>query len=103
MRRGLIEIQQWLPISWRIDPDLNAKLTLVELLQGYPSTTASSPIDQDFFMSTALSTDDFDQTVCTQEQLAIEGISGFYCYTRRQNVGLVVRGSTATNVRSNHS
>ncbi|KAF7338824.1 hypothetical protein MSAN_02205100 [Mycena sanguinolenta] len=32
----------------------------------------------------------FDATVCTPEQLAISGASEFYCYTRRQNVGLVV-------------
>ncbi|KAJ7909308.1 hypothetical protein B0H13DRAFT_2492864, partial [Mycena leptocephala] len=28
--------------------------------------------------------------VCTPEQLTTEGFSGFYCYTRKQNVGLVV-------------
>ncbi|KAJ7809865.1 hypothetical protein B0H14DRAFT_2607757 [Mycena olivaceomarginata] len=31
----------------------------------------------------------FDSTVCTPEQRAISGASEFYCYTRRQNVGLV--------------
>ncbi|KAJ7893850.1 hypothetical protein B0H14DRAFT_2559484 [Mycena olivaceomarginata] len=36
-----------------------------------------------------MSNDSFDQTVCTPEQLAHSGSSGFYCYTRRQNVGLV--------------
>ncbi|KAJ7136997.1 hypothetical protein C8R44DRAFT_948745, partial [Mycena epipterygia] len=33
--------------------------------------------------------DNFDQTVCTPEQLAVSGFSEFYCYTRRQNVALV--------------
>jgi hypothetical protein len=32
----------------------------------------------------------FDSTVCIPEQLAISGASEFYCYTRRQNIGLVV-------------
>ncbi|KAJ7581011.1 hypothetical protein C8J56DRAFT_958806 [Mycena floridula] len=31
-----------------------------------------------------------DSPVCTPEQIALSGSSGFYCYTRRQNVGLVV-------------
>ncbi|KAJ6469331.1 hypothetical protein C8R45DRAFT_428778 [Mycena sanguinolenta] len=31
----------------------------------------------------------FDSTVCTPEQVAISGASEFYCYTRRENVGLV--------------
>ncbi|KAJ7459284.1 hypothetical protein FB451DRAFT_1097412, partial [Mycena latifolia] len=34
--------------------------------------------------------DNLDQTVCTPEQRANAGFSEFYCYTRRQNVGLVV-------------
>ncbi|KAJ7232693.1 hypothetical protein C8J57DRAFT_172111 [Mycena rebaudengoi] len=37
-----------------------------------------------------MSSDNFDQTVCTPEERAKSGSSGFYCYTRRQNVGLVV-------------
>ncbi|KAJ7512001.1 hypothetical protein B0H11DRAFT_1699795 [Mycena galericulata] len=37
-----------------------------------------------------MSSENFDATVCTQEQLENSGASGFYCYTRRQNVGLVV-------------
>ncbi|KAF7354002.1 Cyclic AMP receptor 1 [Mycena venus] len=37
-----------------------------------------------------MASSNFDQTVCTEEQLAISGASDFYCYTRRQNVGLVV-------------
>ncbi|KAJ7692428.1 hypothetical protein B0H17DRAFT_1061456 [Mycena rosella] len=37
-----------------------------------------------------MSNPNFDQTVCTPEEVASEGFSGFYCYTRRQNVGLVV-------------
>ncbi|KAF8217607.1 hypothetical protein K438DRAFT_4637 [Mycena galopus ATCC 62051] len=37
-----------------------------------------------------MSTSSFDSTVCTPEQVAISGASEFYCYTRRQNVGLVV-------------
>ncbi|KAJ6580563.1 hypothetical protein DFH09DRAFT_1146135, partial [Mycena vulgaris] len=32
----------------------------------------------------------FDQTVCSPEQLANSGFSQFYCYTRRQKVALVV-------------
>jgi hypothetical protein len=43
-----------------------------------------------------MSNDSFDQTVCTPEQLAHSGSSGFYCYTRRQNVGLVVRRTSTT-------
>ncbi|KAJ6580541.1 hypothetical protein DFH09DRAFT_1029846 [Mycena vulgaris] len=31
-----------------------------------------------------------DQTVCSPEQLASSGFSHFYCYPRKQNVGLVV-------------
>ncbi|KAJ7032179.1 hypothetical protein C8F04DRAFT_665153 [Mycena alexandri] len=37
-----------------------------------------------------MSSPNFDQTVCTPEEVASEGFFGFYCYTRRQNVGLVV-------------
>jgi hypothetical protein len=32
-----------------------------------------------------------DQTVCTPQQLQDGGALGFYCLTRRQNIGLVVR------------
>ncbi|KAJ7189997.1 hypothetical protein GGX14DRAFT_607415 [Mycena pura] len=36
-----------------------------------------------------MSADLFDQTVCTPEQQAGSGASGFFCYTRRQNIGLL--------------